>query len=56
LNDIVDNSSHLLVLDGGNKLLAALNDTHDLPAEVAIAGDAAVVDALILIKIICQFL
>ena len=48
----MNDCSHLLVLHGGDELLAALDDAHDLPAEVAVAGDAAVVDTFILFKII----
>ena len=43
LDDVVHDCGHLFVLHCGNELLAALNDAHDLPTEVAVAGHSSVV-------------
>lgn len=47
----MNDCGHLFVLHCRNELLTTLNDAHDLPPEVTVAGHSSVVHALVVLAL-----
>ena len=46
LNDIMNNRSQFLIINGRNKLLSPIDNAHNLPTEMSIAGYASISNLL----------